>query len=491
MLFKIQFLQDIVVSLKEVFKNFIYSLLALSLGLNLLLVYYLIFFQRTTLSILFEKNNLFYAWAAIVLTILTVVFFGISATFLIYRWQRETIKDSLGGKDLAGCFAGALSMGCSVCGGLLLPALGVVGGLSVFPFQGLELKAAALFLFGFSVFESSRAIVGRPLPEREKMIGFEEGNLVLNLNRRSLLGTLYFIFPILLLIALILLPLLPVRFNFGLAQKQKGSTVSSPAVVSESGRAIFEEINPPAGYETKTRYGDIGPRLIEIGAIDLKKFKEIYDQSGQPLGEEELKILTQGSDEKIRITPQNAHFLLNFFWAFGLANKNPILEQGPMVSGGDLGNFASTGGWTLGSKKATEVYSKSEIVRLNPEQQKILEDFAFNSYRPCCSNSTGFPDCNHGMAALGLGELMASQGASLNEIFEAFKYFNSFWFPQHYFDVAKYFQAKEGKKWSEVDSAVVAGKDYSTPQGGQRVKGWLKDNNLLEQPPAGGGGCGV
>lgn len=30
--------------------------------------------------------------------------------------------------------------------------------------------------------------------------------------------------------------------------------------------------------------------------------------------------------------------------------------------------------------------------QMNPEQQEILEEFAFNSYRPCCSNPTGFPD---------------------------------------------------------------------------------------------------
>ena len=164
-----------------------------------------------------------------------------------------------------------------------------------------------------------------------------------------------------------------------------------------------------------------------------------------------------------------------------------------MISGGtgDLGNFASTGGWTLGKKKATELYSKSDLIGLNSGQQKILEEFAYNSYRPCCSNPTAFPDCNHGMAALGLGELMASQGASKDEIFEAFKYFNSFWFPQTYFDVANYFKAKDGQDWSQVPGSVAAGKDYSTPQGWQRVRGWLKDQGLLQEAPSGGGGCGA
>ena len=86
---------------------------------------------------------------------------------------------------------------------------------------------------------------------------------------------------------------------------------------------------------------------------------------------------------------------------------------------------------------------------------------------------------------------MAAQGASAEEIFGAFKYVNSFWFPQTYFDIANYFQAKEGKAWKDVDARTVAGKDYSTPQGWSRVHSWLKANNLIEEAPSGGGGCGV
>jgi hypothetical protein len=176
----------------------------------------------------------------------------------------------------------------------------------------------------------------------------------------------------------------------------------------------------------------------------------------------------------------------------GLANKNIILDEGQMTKYGQdqIGNFASTGGWTLGTKEATELYSKFEIIKLNTGQQAILEDFADNSYRPCCSNPVSFPDCNHGMAALALGELMASRGASADEIFEAYKYFNAFWFPQTYLDVATFFKAR-GQDWDQVDGRIVAGKDFSTPQGWQMVRQWLSQNGLLEEAPSSGGGCGV
>src|SRR3989344_8378051 len=256
---------------------------------------------------------------------------------------------------------------------------------------------------------------------------------------------------------------------------------------------ILKNINPPTGFTINATYGDIGPKLLASGAIDFERMKSLYEQSGVPLTESQIQILTKGSDEKIEITPENSYFFLNLLWAFGLANKNPILDSGPMQKYGQdqIGRFASTGGWTLGIKPAMELYSQYEIVPLDSQQQAILEDFAFNSYRPCCSNPTGFPDCNHGMAMLGLGEIMAGQGASVDEIFEAFKYVNAFWFPQTYFDVATYFKAKEGQDWSEVSGRTVAGKDYSTPQGWQKVRQWLTANNLIEKAPSGGGSCGV
>ena len=77
-----------------------------------------------------------------------------------------------------------------------------------------------------------------------------------------------------------------------------------------------------------------------------------------------------------------------------------------------MGGFASTGGWTLGVKKATELYASTKIMSLTDEQQARLLEVASQVYRPCCNNPTHFPDCNHGMAMLGLLELMASQDAS-------------------------------------------------------------------------------
>ena len=87
------------------------------------------------------------------------------------------------------------------------------------------------------------------------------------------------------------------------------------------------------------------------------------ENSGNPLSAEQIEILKNGSDQEIVINAENAHFLLNFFWAVGLANKNSILTDGPMVqnSGGQVERFASTGGWTLATKPITELYASMDL----------------------------------------------------------------------------------------------------------------------------------
>lgn len=491
-------------ALSIVFKDPIYLFLATTSGLFLLAIYYFLFRKTTTFDVFLSSNTLFYNFLSILMTILISIFFAIAIAFLVWQWLEKSSENKIASTSntFLGSILGALSVGCPVCGSFLLSALGIAGGLFAFPFQGLEIKAISLFLLGFSIFTSSKSIYFKSYgicEPTEKIFSFEKDKLVLNINKNTIKPLLPIFLGFLLLFFIFLLPSLANKINLKVTfQKravqgiQKVEVIETPKVALENNEIILQ-INPPQGYEIKATYGKIGPKLLEVGAIDLEKMKKVYEQSGQPLTKEQLKILTEGSNERIKITPENAYFLLNFLWALGLANKNKILDEGPMMRYGkeELGNFASTGGWTLGKKPATELYSKFEIVKLTPEQQKILEEFAFNSYRPCCSNPTGFPDCNHGMAALALGEIMAASGATLDEIFEAFKYFNAFWFPQTYFDVAKYFKAKEGKDWKDVPGRIVASLDYSSPEGWQRVRSWLKTAGLLEQPPTGGGDCGV
>lgn len=258
---------------------------------------------------------------------------------------------------------------------------------------------------------------------------------------------------------------------------------------------IFAQINPAKGYQINAKYGDIGPKMIKAGVIDLQKFKSVYEKSGQPLSKEQLQILTKGSDKKININSENSYFLLNFFWAFGLANKTKILTEGDMVKYGEgkVGNFASTGGWSnmTQSGDAMNYYSANALVPLTKEKEDLVNSVASNVYRPCCDNSTAFPDCNHGMALLGIFELMAAQGAGESEMYQAAKYINSFWFPANVYDVAMYFKSKEGKDFKNIDAKTFLSKDIFSASGAQNVKKYLVGKGIQEKPSTQGGGCGV
>ena len=265
------------------------------------------------------------------------------------------------------------------------------------------------------------------------------------------------------------------------------------SIVKKESANLFDEINPVKGFEINAKYGDLGPRMIQSGVIDLEKFKQTYEKSAQPLTKEQVEILTKGSNKKIKIDRDNSYFLLNFFWAAGLANKSKALTEGDIVKYGEgqVGNFASTGGWSLSKTEPMDYYAKSDLIPMTIEQENLVEKVAGNIYRPCCNNSTVFPDCNHGMALLSVLQLMSANGATEKQMYEAAKYYNAFWFPSNYYDLALYFKNKEGKKFSQVSAKIILGKDFSSSSRWQAAKQWLVNKGVVEQPPKQGGSCGV
>lgn len=259
---------------------------------------------------------------------------------------------------------------------------------------------------------------------------------------------------------------------------------------------LYAQVVPPEGIAFPGTWKNIGPKLIASGVIDLEKFRTLYKSSDRPLTEEQIAFFTEGSNETIYMTPENAHFILNTLWALGLVNKNNLFIEGLMgqyVENGQASNFASTGGWYLGTKPGGELLNSAEIIKLAPKQQLIVERVATNSYRPCCNNPTSFPDCNHGVAALGLAELLASQGATEEQIMEAVKAANSIWFSRQYLELAVYFKATEGKDWKEVDPWVIVSQKYSSSSGWGKMHKKLQEMGMLQRASGNGSGssCGV
>jgi hypothetical protein len=279
--------------------------------------------------------------------------------------------------------------------------------------------------------------------------------------------------------------------GFGSGYLKWGQDETAESKQKKQLATLYEQVNPPDGFALPISYGDLGPRLVEGGVINYDAFAAIYEKSGNPLTPEQVEILKNGSEEEIVITTQNAHFLLNFFWAVGLTNENSILTEGPMIqnSQGQVERFASTGGWTLASEPITELYASMDLIPLTIEQQTLVEEVARHVYRPCCGNHTLFPDCNHGMALLGILELMASQGASANEMFEAAKYVNAFWFPQQTLETAIYLQLNQDVDFRGADAKLVVSEKFSSAAGASMVHQELQRKGVLQQAPGQGGSC--
>lgn len=233
------------------------------------------------------------------------------------------------------------------------------------------------------------------------------------------------------------------------------------------------------------RVDDLGYQMAKTGVIDSQKFLSLY-ASNPALKAEAEQLLAPGRRGTIAVTEENSGLILNYFWALGLGNKNGILEMEMMdPQYGGAGNFASTGGWTLARGDAMEHYNMHEFIKLTPAEQELVDRVSRNIYRPCCGNSTHFPDCNHGMAMLGFLELMARDGATEEEMYRAALRLNSFWFPDTYKIIAQY-KKERGVAWEEVDPKEILSAEYSSARGFQNIASQVVQ-------PAGGAGasCGV
>ena len=250
---------------------------------------------------------------------------------------------------------------------------------------------------------------------------------------------------------------------------------------------LEEAVLPSAGVVLPARWGNLGVKLSSAGVIDADKFKAIYDQR-EAFTDEYKNLLLGQNDGNLKITRENSGYLLNLFWALGLAQKNPILDSGEMADPkyGGAGNFASTGGWTIAKGNAMDHYSKHVFFTLTPAEQALVEKVSKGIYRPCCGNSTHFPDCNHGMAMLGLLELMASQGASEQDMWKAALAVNSYWFPDTYLTVATYMKNK-GVEWKEVNPQEMLGMNYSSAAGYRKIAAQV----TAPEQQGKGGGCGI
>ncbi len=239
------------------------------------------------------------------------------------------------------------------------------------------------------------------------------------------------------------------------------------------------------GTTLPVKWGNLGKQMIESGVIDKDKFESLYAQRGG-LNTYEADLLYGNHNGYLKINRQNSRFLLNILWGLGLGNKNHVLNSlsSPRF-GGNPSRFASTGGWSLSNGYVMNHFNKHSFIELTLQQQKLVERVAHNIYRPCCNNPTSLPDCNHGMAMLGLLELMASQNITEQNMYKTALEVELYWFPNVIRTINKHFK----KQGIDASPRAALSSKYFSATGYRNV---LAGNPSPQSNNGGGsGGCGV
>ncbi len=276
---------------------------------------------------------------------------------------------------------------------------------------------------------------------------------------------------------------------------------------------LYAQVTPQTGYTISFKWGNSIKKLVDAGALNVSNLTIILNNSHQPLTLSEKEILNGTYTGYIQFNSTNTEFVQLVLWGLGINDNNTIITKGPIINASipyanSINNnatlkqklnqnvtpywvagryFASTGGYGPIGKLQLGMLN---ILSLSPSEQIIADYTAENSYRPCCDNPTAFPDCNHGATALGLIELLASQGANQSQIFSAVRYFNQYQFPQQYTEIAAYFDS-QGQNYSQVNSSKVMGYSFSSLSGYYAAHQYLLKNGVLTQSSTGNAACGA
>lgn len=235
-------------------------------------------------------------------------------------------------------------------------------------------------------------------------------------------------------------------------------------------KMLTDEVLPNGGLQLPVHFGNSIQALVQESALNASFLKQVMKQTGENFSSYEENVLNGAQNENIVVNASDSYFILDVLWAVGVNNNNTIINRGAIMKSGHPDNFASTGAYGGLGKLSL---GKLNLLTLTPGQQIIAEQVAGNTYRPCCDNPTAFPDCNHGAAALGLIELMASQGFNATTISGAVKQFESFYFSQNFFTEAVYFYATQGLLWTQVPSEPAISYFYSSQTGSGYMQQYL------------------
>ncbi len=148
-------------TIKDILKQRTFAMIAIISGLILGIGYYFLTLEMA-LSHLSTEIELMplYMTGSISLTIIVAVLAGINIALVAYNIKTQKAKNMKKGGTSA-ILGGALTAftpGCPACTTSLSAVLGIVGGLAIFPLQGLELKFISIGALTFSIWWAMRNI---------------------------------------------------------------------------------------------------------------------------------------------------------------------------------------------------------------------------------------------------------------------------------------------------------------------------------------------
>ena len=138
-----------------------YALIAIISALGLGIIYYYLTMSMlpTHFDVAVELSPSFVA-TSIGLTIVISALAGINFAMMAFKIKRMKMMNSVKSNSsavLGGAFA-AFTPGCPACTAPLAVILGAIGGLSLFPMQGLELKFVSVGVLIFSIYWIARGL---------------------------------------------------------------------------------------------------------------------------------------------------------------------------------------------------------------------------------------------------------------------------------------------------------------------------------------------
>jgi len=148
-------------TVKDILRQKSFGYIAVISGVLLGLTYY--FLTLSMVATHFQIDMVVspgYIAASIGLTFLVAILGGINIALVVYNIKtQKTMNLKKGGSSAI--FGGALAAftpGCPACTTSLTAVLGIVGGLAIFPLQGLELKFISIAALSFSIWWAMRSI---------------------------------------------------------------------------------------------------------------------------------------------------------------------------------------------------------------------------------------------------------------------------------------------------------------------------------------------